>query len=328
VHKIAVTGGTGFIGSALISTLIEQGGSVRLLSRAPSTAQRAPSISVVTGDLDDPTALSALVRDMHCVIHLAGYAHATSKPIPAEIARHRRINLEGTQNLFRCVAAAGVRRFVFVSSVKAGGEAAHDCLNERSARRPIDPYGLIKRETEEWLFEQGVRSGVEISVLRPALVYGPGVKGNLAALLRAIDRRRFPPVAETHNIRSMVSVQDVVAALLAATVRPEAAGRVCILEDGEAYSTRRIYTAMATALGKSIPVWSLPASVLRGLGRVGDFGETVLRRSLPFNSTLAVRLLDSACYRSIHADAVLGVKPQNRLEDILPAMVRAYRKVS
>jgi len=326
VHKIAVTGGTGFIGSALISALIEQGGSARLLSRASSAAQLAPAIDVVTGDLDDQAALSALVRGMDCVIHLAGYAHATSKPIPAEIERHRRINLEGTQNLFRCAATAGVRRFVFVSSVKAGGEDAHTCLNEHSARLPVDPYGRIKRETEAWLFEQGARTGVEISVLRPALVYGPGVKGNLAAMLRAIDHQRFPPVAETHNIRSMVSVQDVVAALLAAAARSEAAGQVCILEDGEAYSTRRIYTDMATALGRSIPAWSLPASVLRGLGRVGDLGETVLRRSLPFNSTLATRLLDSACYRSVCAEAALGFKPQQRLEDVLPAMVRAYRE--
>jgi nucleoside-diphosphate-sugar epimerase len=326
VHKIAVTGGTGFIGSVLISTLVEQGGSARLLSRASSAAQLAPAIDVVTGDLDDPAALSALVRGMDCVIHLAGYAHATSKPIPAEIERHRRINLEGTQNLFLYAATAGVRRFVFVSSVKAGGEDARACLNEHSARLPVDPYGLIKRETEDWLFEEGARTGVEISVLRPALVYGPGVKGNLSAMLRAIDHQRFPPVAETHNIRSMVSVQDVVAALLAAAARSEAAGQVCILEDGEAYSTRRIYTAMATALGRPIPAWSLPASVLRGLGRVGDLGENVLRRSLPFNSTFATRLLDSACYRSVCADAALGFKPQQRLEDVLPAMVRAYRE--
>ncbi|MBI5463230.1 MAG: NAD-dependent epimerase/dehydratase family protein, partial [Gammaproteobacteria bacterium] len=244
---------------------------------------------------------------------------------PAEIERHRRINLEGTQNVFRCAAAAGVQRFVFVSSVKAGGEDAQTCLDENSARRPADPYGRIKRETEDWLFEHGARSGVEISVLRPALVYGPGVKGNLAAMLRAIDRGRFPPVPETHNIRSMVSVQDLVVALLAAATRPEAVGRVCIVDDGEAYSTRRIYTAMAGALGKRIPAWSLPAGAMRILGRVGDFGERLLHRSLPFNGTLATRLLDSACYRSAHADTVLGFQPRNRLEDLLPAMVAAYR---
>jgi nucleoside-diphosphate-sugar epimerase len=285
-----------------------------------------PADAVVQrGDLADTAALAALVQGAECVLHLAGYAHALSKPHPAELERHRRSNLEGTRNLFDAAAAAGVRRFVFVSSVKAGGEDAHECLNERSACRPTDPYGQIKRQTEDWLFQQGARRAVEVCVLRPALVYGPGVKGNLAAMLRAIDHGRFPPVPETRNVRSMVSVQDLVAALLAAATRAEAAGQVCIVDDGEAYSTRRIYTAMADALGRPVPSWSLPAGVLRLLGHAGDAGEWLLRRPLPFNSTLAARLLDSACYRSVMAERVLDFKPQYRLEDVLPEMVRVYR---
>lgn len=323
--EIAVTGSTGFVGTALLPALSAAGMHARLLVRVAHPTHFSPPLTVQPGDLADSAALAALVRGADSVLHLAGYAHALSKPDPAELERHRRINLEGTQNLFTAAAAAGVRRFVFVSSVKAGGEDAHECLHESSARKPADPYGRIKRQTEDWLFEQGARRGVQISVLRPALVYGPGVKGNLAAMLRAIDRGRFPPVPETHNIRSMVSVQDLVAALLAAITRPEAAGQVCILDDGEAYSTRRIYTAMANALGTPIPPWTVPAGVLRALGQVGDLGEWLLRRSLPFNSTLAARLLDSACYRSAQAEGVLGFKPQQRLEAVLPAMVRAYR---
>ena len=322
---VAVTGGTGFIGAALLPALAAAGARARLLVRVSSATQFPPNMRVQPGDLADTAALAPLVQGVDSVLHLAGYAHAASKPDPAEIDRHRRINLEGTQNLFRCAVAAGVRRFVFVSSVKAGGEDAQACINEHSGRLPADPYGQIKRQTEEWLFEQSARSGVEVSVLRPALVYGPGVKGNLAAMLRAIDRGCFPPVPETHNIRSMVSVQDLVAALLAAATRAEAAGQVCIIDDGEAYSTRRIYTAMANALGKTVPGWSLPTGVLRILGHIGDLGELLLRRSLPFNSTLAARLLESACYRSTQADSVLGFRPQHRLEDVLPAMVRVYR---
>lgn len=322
---IAVTGGTGFIGAALLPVLTAEGARVRLLARASSTMEFPPHMTVQSGDLDDAAALAALVRGVDSVIHLAGYAHASSKPHPAELERHRRINLQGTQNLFNAAAAAGVRRFVFVSSVKAGGEDAHACLHEHSGRQPADPYGRIKRATEDWLFEHGAKRGVEIGVLRPALVYGPGVKGNLAAMLRAIDRGRFPPVPDTHNIRSMVSVRDVVVALRAALERPEAAGQVCIVDDGEAYSTRRIYMAMAQALGRTVPSRSLPAGALRMLGRAGDVGEWLLRRSLPFNSTLAARLLDSACYRSVQADSVLGFKPRQRLEDVLPDMVRVYR---
>lgn len=322
---IAVTGATGFIGAALVPALDAAGARLCLLTRVSHSTQFPSHITLQPGDLADRDALAALVRAADCVLHLAGYAHAQSKPHPAELERHRRINFEGTRNLFDAAAAAGVRRFVFVSSVKAGGEDAHACLNEHSACLPADPYGQIKRETEDWLFGQGVRRGVEVCVLRPALVYGPGVKGNLAAMLRAIDRGRFPPVPETHNVRSMVSVQDLVAALLAAATRSEVAGQVCIVDDGEAYSTRRIYAAMADALGRRIPSWSLPAGALRALGHVGDAGEWLLRRSLPFNSTLAARLLDSACYRSVMAGPVLGFKPRYRLEDVLPEMVRVYR---
>lgn len=323
--ETAVTGATGFIGTALLSALAVENVRVRLLTRGSAALPAVPDMQVQRGDLADTAALSALVQGVDSVLHLAGYAHANSKPLASGLELHRRINLEGTRNLYRCAAAAGVRRFVFVSSVKAGGEDAHACIDEHSARPPADPYGRIKRQTEDWLFEQGARDGVEIAVLRPALVYGPGVKGNLAAMLRAIDRGRFPPVPETHNIRSMVSVQDLAVALLAARVSPGAAGQVCIVDDGEAYSTRRIYVAMANALGKPIPRWTLPAGVLRGLGQTGDFGEWLLRRSLPFNSTLAARLLDSACYRSVQAEQLLGFKPRYRLEDVLPEMVRVYR---
>lgn len=321
----AVTGATGFVGRVLLPALCNEGAQIRALVRPGGPAALAAEVRVECGGLHDSGALAALVRGADCVIHLAGYAHTASKPSAAELERHRHINLEGTQNLFRAAAAAGVRRFVFVSSVKAGGEHRRDCLHEHSPQRPADPYGIIKRQTEDWLFEQGERAGVEICVLRPALVYGPGVKGNLAALLRAIDRGRFPPVPETGNIRSMVGVHDLVAALLAARCRTEAAGQLCIVEDGEAYSTRRIFVAMARALGRPVPSWSVPAAALRVLGRIGDVGELIARRPLPFNSTLAARLLESACYRSVQAPAVLGFQPRQRLEDALPAMIAAYR---
>ncbi len=324
-QAIALTGASGFIGTQLLPLLVQRQHSVRALLRPTAAPRLVAGVAAQAGTLEDVAALTALVHGCDSVIHLAGYAHASSKPLASEIERHRRINLVGTQALFSCAAAAGVRRFVFVSSVKAGGEHLHECLNETSGRRPLDPYGQIKREIEDWLFEQGAGRGVEICVLRPALVYGPGVKGNLAAMLRSIDQGRFPPVPDTHNVRSMVSVQDVVSAVVAATERAEAAGQVCIVEDGQAYSTRRIYTAMANALGKPVPAWTLPAAVVRGLGYVGDIGEAVLRRTLPFNSTLAARLLDSACYRSAQAEQVLGFKPAQTLEDALPDMVRIYR---
>lgn len=325
VDKVAVTGASGFIGKYLLSALIEQGIETKVLKRRSIDTGPLPNITYCPGDILEPDSLHTLVDSVSVVLHLAGYAHASDRPNASATVMHRRINLEGTQNLFRCAAEAGVRRFVFVSSVKAGGEHMHECLDESSTVTSLDPYGRIKRETEDWLLEEGRGCGMEISVLRPALVYGSGVKGNLAAMLRGIDRGWFPPVPETHNIRSMVSVQDVVYALLAAASRAEAAGQVCILTDAEEYSTRRIYIEMAAALSKPIRNWSLPVALLRSAGLLGDLTEAIMMRPLPVNSRLIMRLLTSACYKSLRAEDVLDFRPRYKLADMLPAMVAAYR---
>lgn len=324
MKQVAVTGGTGFVGQGLVQALVQRAVPVRMLVRTAAAAQDVPGIERYTGCLTRPDDLAGLVDNVDTLFHLAGYAHASSRPYPDELDKHRRINLQGSLDLFEAARAAGVRRIVFVSSVKAIGEHTHDCLDERHTRPPQDPYGAIKREIEERLFALAAQAGMELIVLRPALVYGPGVKGNLHNMLRAIDRGRFPPVPDTHNVRSMVSRDDLVRALLLAA-EAAAAGQAIVITDGEAYSTRRIYTAMAAALGRSVPHWCIPAAVLRGLGYVGDAGEALLRRPLPFNSTLVARLLQSACYRSVLAESTLGYKPQQRLEDLLPAMVEAYR---
>lgn len=324
-YKIAVTGASGFIGAYLVSDLSKRGIEASVLTRRSVDTQALPHLNYHPGDLLQPGSLRQVVKGADVVLHLAGYAHASGRPNYSEITRHHKINLEGTQNLFRCAAEAGVRRFVFVSSVKAGGEHIHECLDESSALMLRDHYGSIKRETEDWLFEEGRHRDLEISVLRPALVYGAGVKGNLAAMLRALDRGWFPPMPETHNIRSMVCVHDVVTALLSAATRPEATGQVCILTDGEEYSTRRIYNEMSVALSRPIRNWSLPVPLLRSIGLLGDLAEVLMRRQFPVNSRSIVRLLNSACYKSIRAEEVLQFRPQYKLTDILPSMVAAYR---
>jgi nucleoside-diphosphate-sugar epimerase len=123
----------------------------------------------------------------------------------------------------------------------------------------------------------------------------------------------------------MVDVRDLVRAILLAAERPAANGRAIIITDGEDYSTRRIYAAMRTAFGKPVPRWSVPAGLLRGLGKAGDGIEALLGRPAPFNSALCSRLLDSACYRSTRAEQVLGFRPEYRFEDTLPEMVTDYR---
>lgn len=324
-YKIAVTGATGFIGEHLVQALVQQHIETSLLIRCDINKQTLPFINYHQGDILDVDSLPPFVKDVDIVIHLAGYAHVTSGSDVSEIVKHRSINLQGTQTLFRSAVQAGARRFVYVSSVKVGGEDKHDCLDETTSRSPHDPYSIIKRQTEEWLFEASVEEDIELTILRPALVYGSGVKGNLATMLRGIDRGWFTAIPETHNQRSMISVSDVVSALIAAATRPQAAGRTCILTDGETYSTRRIYTAMASALGRRVPVWSVPPWFMRRLGMIGDLSQRLTRIQLPVNSASVSKLLDSACYKSVYAQEILGFEPKYRLEDVLPEMVTSYR---
>jgi nucleoside-diphosphate-sugar epimerase len=124
----------------------------------------------------------------------------------------------------------------------------------------------------------------------------------------------------------MVDVRDLARAVIAASRRASANGRTCIIADGEDYSTRRIYQAMKTALGKSTPGWSVPAGMYRAAGHAGDLYEAVLRRPAPFNSAICSRLLESACYHSVVAETALGFRPEFCLEDSLPMMVRHYRQ--
>ena len=170
--------------------------------------------------------------------------------------------------------------------------------------------------------------GMQVNILRPTLVYGPGCKGNLANLLRWIDKGWFPPLPDTGNRRSMVDVRDVVKAALLAASRDSANGKICILTDGEDYSTRRVYLAIRRALGKAEPGWSLPVGMMRLLGKCGDGYEALLGRPAPYNSTMCSRLLGSACYRSVNVEEALGFRPGYRFEDALPDMVAAYRNTA
>lgn len=319
---VLVTGATGFVGSVLVESAIKKGWRLRALFRRDRGA--VPGVEWVSGDLLAPDGIAGVCEGVTLVIHAAGFAHAGDDGSAGFRELHWRTNFDACCRLYEQAAAAGVRRFVFLSSVKAGGNHPRRCLDEDSDLEPEDPYGRAKRAAEDWLFEQARVGGPEVVVVRPALVYGPGVKGNLAAMLRWIDKGLFPPVPETGNRRSMVDVRDLAAAVLAAAERPEAAGGVYIVSDGEDYSTRRIYEAMCRALGRR-PRRGLPAGLLRGLGRVGDLAQRVSGGRFPYNSEVASRLLDSACYRSLRAERELGFRPRWCLEDALPEMVAAWR---
>lgn len=320
-----VTGATGFIGSRLAAALARDGVEVCGLVR-PETIGRFSglfpgfAIRPVTGDLLVPSSLRDSCRGIACVFHLASFAHGEDDEL------HYRVTVEGTRALLDEAVRQGVERFVFVSSVKAMGEGAHDCLEEASPCWPQTAYGRAKLEAEQLVLEAGRRHGMHVAILRLPLVYGPGQKGNLVRMIEAVARGRFPPLPETGNRRSLVHVDDVVQALRLAAERGEANGQIYIVTDSEVYSTRQIYMLVCQALGRPVPRWSVPSWALRAAGRVGDIGGRLLGRRLPVNSEAVGRLLDSACYRPDRIMRELGWRPRHDLPGSIPEMVAAWRE--
>jgi UDP-glucose 4-epimerase len=305
-RRALVTGATGFIGRRLVDRLRDEGWSVRALLRTPSTGSWDDSVVV---DLATGAVPANAVRDVDAVFHLAGKAHAVEAV--GESDADYAVNVVGTTALLEAACAEGVEYFVFVSSVKAA--------------TPDSPYGWSKRRAEEAVLATRPGPGPRVCVVRPVLVYGPGNKGNLERMMNAIDRRRFPPLADPGNRRSMVHVLDLVDALLLCATSNAADGRTYVVTDGHGYSTRTLYVEMSRALGRPVPSWTVPLGVLRAAGRVGDVVGRLTGRRAPLDSTGVERLVESAEYDGEAVCRELGFRPVQDLRAALPEMVAAYR---
>jgi len=295
---VLVTGGSGFVGSRIYAHLAKPGGECRKLLRRSNGA----STSVI-GDLLAPASLRAACEDIECIFHCAGYAHAFTSSDPDA---HWRINFEGTRNLLAAAGEAGVRRFVFLSSVKAMAEPGDVCADEDWPGEPTTPYGRAKRAAEDTVLEVGTKYGMHVVNLRLAMVYGQGGRGNLERMAQSIRAGWFPPLPDTGNRRSLVHVDDVVAAMRLVADAPAANGQTYIVADSRAYSGREIYDTIREALGKGSARWRVPVALLRAGARLGDGAGRLLRRPLPLNSEVVDRLLGSACYSSARIERELG----------------------
>jgi nucleoside-diphosphate-sugar epimerase len=306
-RRFVVTGASGFIGRRLCAALREHGPVVALLR---DSSQEGPWDEVVIADIARDEIPSAPFTGAAAVFHLAGRAHAVTERA-ADASLYQRVNVEGTRRVAAAARAAGVRRFVFASSVKAMGEGDGDDA-------PLSPYGRSKRDAEDILRRSGVAEPV---VLRLSLVYGPGVEGNLGGMLRAVQSYRFPPPPRVPNRRSMVHVDDVVRVAVACGEDARAVGKTFVVGDGIEYSTRDIYDAMNTALGRPSPVWSLPAPCWTLLAAAGDMWGALARRRAPFDSEAHRKLFASAWYEPDNVRSELGLPPLLTLDDALPGML-------
>jgi nucleoside-diphosphate-sugar epimerase len=252
---------------------------------------------------------------------LAGIAHVSGQ-IDSDAAQYWRVNVDGTQSLVDAAADAGINRFVYFSSVKAVADPDRERVDETWDLVPEDAYGRSKREAESRVLEAS-KGGLDVCVLRPTLVYGPGVKGNLQRMLEAVASGRFPPIPEVGNRRSMVSVRDLAEAAWLAMTKESARGQTYIVADGVDYSTRDIYIAMCQALGRKAPSWCLPLWVLAAAARGGDFVARASGKPMPVSSAALERLCGSACYRADRIRAELGWEPVDDFYRVVGQMVES-----
>ncbi len=312
---VLVTGATGFIGRALCGRLREEGVHVRALARREA---EGPWDEAVRADLATGALPGDCLAGVDTIFHLAAKVHALGDRSREEES-YRRLNVDGTALLLEKAREAGVRRFIFFSSVQAMGEETPACLDETTEPKPVTPYGRSKLEAERLVLASNVLS--HLVCLRFPLVYGPGHKGNLSRMVAAIDRGLFPPLPPVANRRSMIHVRDVVAAALLAARRPEANGRCYIVTDGRTYSSREIEDAIRRALGRRVPRWHVPLLALRLLARGGDALERIRGRRVLFDSSTLQKLVGSAWYSSERIQRELGYRPSVSLLEALPEIV-------
>ena len=264
---IAVTGAGGFLGTALIARLRETKRRFRGIVRALRFLQ-APSaeyqvVSDLTAATDD--ALVHALAGARAVAHLAGRAHVMHEPLRDPLAAYRDANVVATERVARAAARAGVKRFVFVSTIKVNGDATLPGrpFREADPPQPRDAYGRTKWEAEQALAEVARASGMSCYVLRPPLVYGPHVRGNFLALWRAIERGAPLPLGRISNRRNLLYVGNLVHAIIALIDAPRDDGGTWLIADRESVSTPELVTRIAGALKIPSPLTHLPVPLLR-----------------------------------------------------------------
>jgi nucleoside-diphosphate-sugar epimerase len=266
MSRILVTGASGFVGGSLCTEAIRRGHEVRAAMRTAGYARSGAETAIVR-QIDVQTDWIAALQDVEVVIHLAARVHVMKDTSANPLTEFRKVNVQGTENLVRQAARAGVRRLVYVSSIKVNGEETSGLrrYSEQDAPSPQDPYGVSKWEAEQALHRVAQETGLEVVIVRPPLVYGPGVKGNFISLLSAVNRGVPLPLAGADNARSLVYVGNLVDALIACATHPAAAGRTYLVSDGTPVSTATLVEKIAEALSCRSRSFYFPPVLIRAV---------------------------------------------------------------
>lgn len=302
--RTLITGATGFVGTALVRRLAASGAQVRIALRQPPSARHTDADVATVGDIGPATDWLSALRDVDAVVHLAARAHVVDERAPDAYALYREVNALAVLRLAQAAAAARVRRFVFMSSARVHGSRSTGApFREASPLAADDPYGRSKAEAERGLAEIASRTGLEVVILRPPLVYGPGARGNFARLAGLVGRGVPLPLASVRNRRSLVFLDNLVDAAVRCLIDPAAAGQTFLVSDGEDVSTAELIRRMGRAMHRPARLVPFPPSLLRLAG-------TLLGRSADVG-----RLLDDFVVDSSHLRATLGWTPPFGLDE-------------
>lgn len=306
--KILVTGASGFIGKSLVAELLSQGYSVSAGSRTPIGYIK----SVVVGDIDGDTDWDEVLVGLDTVIHLAARVHILNENSKDPLAEFRKVNVAGTLKLAKSAAKAGIKRFLFVSSIGVNGTYTTLPYTELDLPNPQDAYGVSKFEAEQALHKLSAKTDMEMVIVRPPLVYGVGVKGNFWQMLKVLTTGIPLPFLSVKNKRSFIYLENLVDALILCATHPKAAGQTYLVSDGQDISTPDLLRRLSSLMGRSAILLPCSPVFMSLVGRL--FGK-----SKQLNKLVGSLQIDSSKIR-----CELGWKPPFTLDEGLKATAAAY----
>lgn len=301
IKKTVVTGASGFIGSAIVHELQKRDG-FEVLGLCRATPPDVKGALVAVGDLAEAV-LSEVLYGADVVIHAAARAHIMRDEEIDPLSEYRRVNVEGTLNLARQAAAAGVKRFVFISSIGVNGNINTRPFRASDLPNPAEPYAQSKWEAEQGLMQLAAETGMEVVIIRPPLVYGPGAPGNFGSLVRWIGKGVPLPLGAIHNKRSLVGIDNLIDLIIRCIDHPAAADQVFFAGDGEDLSTTELLHGVGKAMGKPARLIPVPAGLLQ-------LGATLLGKK-----AMAQRLLGSLQVDISKTCELLAWKPPYTVEE-------------
>ncbi len=271
--KVIVTGANGFVGSLLCQQLVECGYHVAGLARKRIETHSFDIKYVQVNELDNLDSIKAIFNDCYAVIHLAAKVHVKNAN---HIAEYRHINTELTRYLAGLAASSGVKKFIYLSTIKVNGDITDsEPFNAKSVAQPTDAYAISKYEAEELLLKLHTSTEMDITIIRPVLMYGPGIKGNLLSLMKLVSKRLPLPFGSIENKRSLLNVRNLNSLIIECLENTNAAGKMFLAADGKDVSTTDIIRSISRAMKINIRLFSMPVSVIRlithAVGKAGIY---------------------------------------------------------